>query len=135
MKPHGIASLIFATALLSTVQAEAATVGIGSTKGGAVAAVTAGISKIVSAHAGMQMRPRPMGGTAQYVPVVNAGELEFGISNAMQAYSDMTGTAMSKGKKSANLRLVASLMTFKSGVFASVKSGMRTIADLKGKRM
>ncbi len=85
MKANPIASLIFATALLAGPQAWAETVGIGTTKGGATAQVSAGIAKIVSSHAGMQMRPRPMGGTAQYVPVVNAGELEFGVSNAMQA--------------------------------------------------
>ena len=135
MKATRITSLIFATVLLGATQAQAATVGIGTTKGGATAQVSAGISKIVSSHAGMQMRPRPMGGTAQYVPVVNAGELEFGISNAMQTYMDFTGTGMSQGKKSSNLRLVASLMTFKSALFAKTSSGIRTIADLKGKRV
>ena len=41
----------------------AQTVGIGTTKGGATAQVTAGISKIVSSHAGgMQMRTQVMGG-------------------------------------------------------------------------
>lgn len=135
MKANRIVSLIFATVLLGTAQAQAETVGIGTTKGGATAQVSAGISIIVSSHAGMQMRPRPMGGTAQYVPVVNAGELEFGVSNAMQAYMDFTGTGMSQGKKSPNLRLVASLMTFKSALFAKADSGIRTIADLKGKRV
>ncbi len=61
----------------------AETVLIGTTKGGATALVSTGIASIVSENAGIQMRPRPMGGTAQYISVVNAGELEFGTANAM----------------------------------------------------
>ncbi|MHA1108892.1 MAG: hypothetical protein ACTSQV_07235, partial [Alphaproteobacteria bacterium] len=62
----------------ATAGASAQTVGIGTTKGGATAQVTAAISKIVSSYAGgLQMRPQVMGGTQKYIPVVNAGKLEF----------------------------------------------------------
>ena len=72
-------------AVLGAGAASAQTVGIGTTKGGATAQVTAAISKTVSAHAGgLQMRTQVMGGTQKYIPVVNAGELEFGVSNIMQ---------------------------------------------------
>ncbi len=135
MKPYRFTALIVAAALCAAGQAGAESVGIGSTKGGATAQVTSGISKVVSAFAGMQMRPQPMGGTQQYIPVVNAGELEFGVSNAMQAYFAFTGTGMSKGKTYSNLRLVATLMTFRTGFFVATKSGINSVADLKGKRV
>jgi hypothetical protein len=126
---------MLAAGLTGTGHSVAQSVGIGSTKGGATAQVSAGISKVVSAHAGFQMRPQPMGGTQQYIPLVNAGELAFGVSNAMQAYMAFAGTGMSKGKTYSNLRLVATLMTFRTGFFVAKKSGIKSVADLKGKRV
>ena len=82
-------------ALATTASAQ--TVGIGSTKAGAVAQITATISKAVSEHGGLQMRKQTMGGTQQYIPVVNAGELEFGISNITQYHMARTGTGLVKG--------------------------------------
>jgi TRAP transporter TAXI family solute receptor len=134
-KIAGSAAAVLAGAVIAAGTAQAQSIGIGSTKGGATAQVTAGISKVVSAHSGSQMRPQPMGGTQQYIPVVNAGELAFGVSNAMQAYMAFTGTGLSAGKKYPNLRVAARLMTFRTGVFVTTKSGITSIAGLKGKRV
>ena len=88
-----LVKFLISTLIASTISVSAwsQTVGIGTTKGGATAQVSAGISKIASAYGGMQMRPQPMGGTQQYIPIVNAGELEFGIANAMQTYMAVKG--------------------------------------------
>jgi uncharacterized protein len=135
IKAAGIIGTATAFALLAG-GALAQTVGIGTTKGGATAQVTAGISKIVSQHGGgLQMRPQPMGGTQQYIPIVNAGELEFGVANMMQTYMAFTGTGLSEGKKSANLQLVATMMVFRTGLMVRKDSDIKTTADLKGKRI
>jgi len=116
--------------------ASAATVGIGSTKAGAVSQITATISKAVSEHApGVQMRKQTMGGTQQYIPVVNAGELDFGISNIPQYYMAITGTGLSKGSKYDNLRLVTTMMKFTISVVVPKKLGITHVSQLKGKRM
>jgi len=125
----GVAALLFAET------ATAQTVGIGTTRGGATAQVTAGISKIVSEHAGMQMRPQPMGGTEQYIPVVNAGELEFGVANMMQTVMAFKGTGLNEGQKNDNLRLVATMMVFETGLLVRKDSGLNSPADLRGKRV
>ncbi len=114
--------------------ASAQTVGIGSTKAGAVAQITATISKAVSEHGGLQMRAQTMGGTQQYIPVVNAGELEFGISNITQLHMARTGTGLSEGTKYENLRLVATMMKFILSPVVPVKSGITKTSDLKGRR-
>lgn len=125
-----VASVAFAAT------ASAQTVGIGSTKAGAVSQITATISKAVSEHApGVQMRKQTMGGTQQYIPVVNAGELEFGISNIPQYEMARTGTGLSKGTKHENLRLIATIMKFTVSPVVGLKSGITKVADLKGKRM
>lgn len=134
MKFAGIIAAGTAAALYATA-ANAQVVGIGSTKGTAVAQITAAIAKVVSSHSGMQMRTQAMGGTQQYIPVVNAGQLEFGISNLMQAYMALTGTGMSEGHKYENLRMVATMMTFRNGAIVRNDSDIQTPADLKGKRV
>ena len=124
-----IAALVFVAA------AQAQTVGIGSTRGGATAQVTAGIAKIVSEKAGLQMRPQPMGGTEQYIPMVNAGELEFGVANMMQTWMAFKGTGLSEGEKTDNLRLVATMMVFETGLLVRKDAGLNSVADLRGKRV
>jgi uncharacterized protein len=121
---------------LAASQASAATVGLGTTKGGATAQVTATISKVVSSKAdGLQMRTQVMGGTQKYIPVVNAGELEFGVSNIMQYTMAKRGTGLSAGKKYPNLRLVATMMVFRTGWLVPISSGITKISQLKGKRI
>ena len=116
--------------------ASAQTVGIGSTKAGAVSQITATISKAVSEHApGLQMRKQTMGGTQQYIPVVNAGELEFGISNITQYHMARTGTGLSEGTKYENLRLISTMMKFTVSPVVSIKSGITKTSQLKGTRM
>lgn len=130
---HTALGAIAAAALASAASAQ--TVGIGATKAGAVSQITATISKAVSEHApGVQMRKQTMGGTQQYIPVVNAGELEFGISNIPQFSMAFEGKGLSKGNKYDNLRLVSTIMKFTVSAVVSKKSGVTSIAQLKGKR-
>lgn len=115
--------------------ASAQTIGIGSTKAGAVSQITATISKAVSEHAdGIQMRKQTMGGTQQYIPVVNAGELEFGISNIPQYSMAFEGKGLSKGNKYDNLRLVSTIMKFTVSAVVPKKAGITSVKQLKGKR-
>lgn len=116
--------------------ASAQTVGIGATKAGAVAQITATISKAVSEHGGLQMRKQTMGGTQQYIPVVNAGELEFAISNITQYHMARTGTGLSaKGGPYTNLQLVATMMKFTVSPVVPLSSGITKTSQLKGTRM
>ena len=122
-----------AVAALQSAQAQS--VGIGTTKGGATAQVTAAIAKVVSAHAGLQMRPQPYANTSQYIPVVNTGKLEFAASNIFQLSFAANGTGMSEGRPNPNLRMVATLMAFRVSYVVTQKSGIKTFADLKGKKV
>ncbi len=131
-------TILAAAAAMALIGANASaqTVGLGTTKGGLTAQVTATISKVVSTHAdGLQMRTQVMGGTQKYIPVVNAGELEFGVSNIMQYTMAVTGTGLSAGKKYDNLRLVATMMVFRTGWIVPKNSGITKISQLRGKRI
>jgi len=121
-------------ALACAGSATAQTVGIGSTKGGVLAAVVANVAKVVTLQSDVKMRPQPMGGTQQYIPVVNAGELPFGISNAVQFNMALSGTGISK-RKYPNLRVVAQLMTFRTGPIVAATSSIKKLSDIRGKRV
>jgi hypothetical protein len=134
MKILKVLAVLTATVFAGSA-ALAQTVGIGTTKGGATAQVSAGIAQVVSAHGGMNMRPAPMGGSAVYIPIVNAGELEFGIANVAQTFMAYSGTGLSEGQPNANLRMVATMMIFRAGIMVRNDSDIHSIADLKGKRL
>jgi hypothetical protein len=121
---------------LSASAAVAQSVGIGSTMGTAVGQMAATISKIVSSHSGgVQLRTQAMAGTQKYIPVVNAGELQFGIANVVQTTMAFHGTGLSAGKDYKDLRLAATLMAFRNGLLVRNDSDIKKIADLKGKRV
>ena len=122
-----------ATAFVSGT-ANAQTVAIGSTKGSMVAAMTVAISKIVSGKTILKMRRQVMGGTQKYIPVVDAGELQFGLSNIVQYTMAKEGRDLSK-RPYKNLQLVATLMRFRTGLLVRNDSNIKTMEDLRGKRM
>lgn len=131
-------SLIAAAGVATALAVPAATaqvVGLGTTKGGVLDSVSVTVAKVVSTHAGLQMRTEPMGGTQQYIPIVNAGQLDFGMSNAMQYSMAYNGTGLSQGQKYDNLRVVAQLMVFRTAPIVPRDSDIKTVADIKGKRV
>lgn len=124
-------------ALLGTVGAARAqqVVALATTQGGATGQIAIAIAQVVSQHGGLQMRPQAVANTAQYIPPINAGQMEFGIANAPQTSYAFTGTGISAGQPSPNLRMVGALFPFNVGLAVSKASGMKAYADLRGKRL
>jgi len=120
--------------VFSASVATAQTVGIGTTKTGATSQVTAAIAKVVSQHANMQMRTTPMAGTQKYIPAVNAGKLEFGAANIMQTTWAVDGKVLSEGRPNPNIRMVATLMPFRTGVISAKDPSIKKLSDLKGRK-
>ncbi|MBL4645946.1 MAG: TAXI family TRAP transporter solute-binding subunit, partial [Rhizobiales bacterium] len=119
----------------SMTMASAQVIGIGSTKGGAIAQLSNAVSSAVSSKSDYQMRPQAMAGTQQYMDGADLGRIEFGISNVMQYYMGVSGTGMSDGNPHKNLRIVATLTPFVQGIVVAADSDIHSVADLKGKRV
>jgi TRAP transporter TAXI family solute receptor len=83
----------------------------------------------------MQMRPQELANTADYIPLVNAGEIEFGIANVVQLTYAVNGTGMSEGRPNENLQMVATLMPFRNAYIVREDSDIQSVADLAGKRV
>lgn len=129
--------LLVAAGLAALVAAPAAaqTVGVGTTKGGFTNQAGQSLSKVVSQMTDIQMRSQPFGGSSVYVPAVNAGKLEFGLVNELESLYAVTGTGIYPGRKHPNLRVVSATIPFRVATFARKDSNIKTLKDLKGKRV
>ena len=129
---HALTGAVF----LVSAGASADTLCFGSTEGGGpvFAAMTA-ISKAAVAHEDMDVRIQPFRGTAQYVPIINAGELAGGLANAMQLVEAYKGVGTFDGHSHPNLRLIAASYPFKLTMGVRAESGIESITQIKGLRM
>ncbi|MEM6461221.1 MAG: TAXI family TRAP transporter solute-binding subunit [Pseudomonadota bacterium] len=127
-------SLLAAAFLVASANVAAAdVVALGSTATGGTSQIGRTLAATVSEVSPLQMRPQEVANTADYIPLVNAGEIEFGIANVVQTYFAHTGTGMSDGRPNANLRMVATLMPFRAGFIVPVDSDIQSMSDLSGK--
>ena len=124
--------IIVCSLLFSALPAAAQTAVLGTTKGGATAQISTALAKVISAAGDLQVRPQPMANTSQYIPMVNAGQLDLGIGNNPQVWYAVDGSGMSSNPMK-NLRVVATLFPFKAGIVVPTKLGVASYADLAGK--
>lgn len=124
-----------AAAIAFAAPASAQMYGLGTGKQGFFTySAGAAIAK-VAADNGMNLRLQPYGGTSAYVPGVNAGEIEFGLANELETHYAVTGEVIYKDKAQKDLRVIAILTPLYSEFFVRKDSNIKTIADLKGKRV
>jgi uncharacterized protein len=85
------------------------------------------VAKVMKEKAGLNVVVQPTAGESVLIPFVSRGEAEFGIANILEVQA---------AKASApNLRLIGSLHPLRGAFWVRKNSNMRTMADLKGKRV
>lgn len=125
-----------AAASLAAAAACAQTISIGTNPQGSLAYATgAGIARVAIEEAGVKMRVVPQGGPVVTLPLLNKGRLDFTISVSVVTAFARQGAAMFKGRKQENVRMAASLFPLVVGWYVREDSPIRTIADLKGRRL
>ncbi|KAA3629950.1 MAG: hypothetical protein DWQ09_02135 [Proteobacteria bacterium] len=98
--------------------------------------VGGGFSKLLSDKLGIKATAQPYAGSSVYLPLVQSGEVTMGISSSLDsgmAFSGSGAYANTPGLK--GLRALAMTWPLPYAYFARAESGMKTIADLKGKRV
>jgi len=132
----GIAGAAITTlAVAMATPAAAQMYGLGTGKQGFFTySAGAAIAKVASDH-GLALRIQPFGGTSAYVPAVAAKEVDFGLANELETNYAVTGTVIYKGKPQPDIRVVAIMNPLYSALFVRKDSPIKTIADLKGKRV
>jgi TRAP transporter TAXI family solute receptor len=102
-------------------------------------AVASGIAKVVSGGAGYQMVVQPHAGTSTMLPLINSGEIEFGVQNAVDLWLAYRGPAHQIGGRNPfahapNVRLVMRGAPLMVGLLVRKDSPMKNVHDVKGKR-
>lgn len=93
------------------------------------------IARAAAEIGGLDLRPQPYKSTSQGSAFVDAGEVDFGLENALALRQAMLGEGRFEGARMANLRLVARLQPLRFVLAARRDSGIRTLDDMRGKRL
>jgi len=94
----------------------------------------AAIGKVLAEKAGIKMTIQALGGSSQFLPIVNAGEVPFGIANVYETSLAVTGEDYFKGRPTKEVRAVAVLYPLRNTIFVKKDSPYKKLADLKGAR-
>lgn len=115
---------------------------VGSNPPGSVFyALASGLAKTVSEATPMQMAVQPYTGTSTFLPLLNNGELDFGINNAVDmALSHQGPERLKIGGRNPfvhipNVRLVMRGSPLLVGLLVRKDSPLKTIHEIKGKRV
>jgi len=96
-------------------------------------AVSAGVASILSEAMPVNIRPRPMGGTTQFVPLMHTGELELGVNNIHDVRMAYYGIA--PWKQYTGMRAIAPLIRLQSAMVVRNNGPIKVLADAKGQRI
>lgn len=138
MKTSSGLAVIAVTAVVGLASAAAAakTYIIGTSAQGSIAfSAGTAISKVTDSVAGLVVRARATGGSSTVVPQIDRGQIDFGLSNALETTQGYLGTGMFKGKPQKNLRVVAAIFPLMTGYAVAGDSKIRALKDSKGMRI
>jgi len=85
------------------------------------------VAKVLKEKANLNVVIQPTAGESVLIPIVSRGEAEFGIANIFEVEAAKAS--------SPNLRLIGSLHPLRGAFWVRKDTNMRTMADLKGKRV
>jgi TRAP transporter TAXI family solute receptor len=87
------------------------------------------VAKVLKDKGNLNVLVQPTAGDQVIVPMVGRGEVEIGISNAMEVHDGYE----KEGFK--DLRIIGAAHALRVGFFVRKDSGMTKVADLRGKRV
>jgi uncharacterized protein len=125
----------FAAVLTLSAAANAQSVGIATSNPGSLFHnIGTAIAKAAN-EKGLNATIQPATSPNQYMPLVNSGDVEFGVANLQEFNYALEGKGWFAGSVNPNLRIVGLIMPLREAIFVRRDSAIRTIADLKGKPM
>jgi uncharacterized protein len=134
MKPMFLPAAL-AGALFFTLPAAAETVGIATSNPGSIFHnIGTAVAKAAN-EKGLNATIQPATSPNQYLPLVNSGEIEFGVANLQEFNYALEGKGWFEGSVNPDLRIVGLIMPLREAIFVRKDSGIKSIAELKGKPM
>jgi len=116
---------------LATGRALAQAMGIATMQPGTLNHTTgSAIAKVLKEKAKINALVQPTAGEAVLIPLVGRGEAELGIANILEVVNATSGAGRQQ-----DLRLIGSVHALRVAFWVRKDAPMKTIADLKGKRV
>lgn len=133
-----VAALSLAMALPASAQ-KAATLGT-NPPGSVFYAIGAGLTKVAADGRGVQLTQQPYSGSSTFLPLLESGELDFGVNNAVDMGLAYRGPAFKVGGRNPfphtpNVRLVMRIAPLVVAPLVRKDSPIKTMQDVKGKRV
>ena len=132
---------VFALVPLAQAQQLPKSVAIGSNPPGSLFyALGSGLAKVISDASPIQAQIQPHAGTSTFVPMFQSGELDFGVVNAVDMGMVYQGQKLKVGGRNPfphvpESRLIMRGSPLRSSLIVRKDSPIKTIADVKGKRV
>ena len=103
-------------------------------------AIGAGLTKVAADGGGVQLTQQPYSGSSTFLPLLESGELEFGVNNAVDMALAHRGPAFKVGGRNPfphapSLRLVMRIAPLVVAPLVRKDSPIKTMQDVKGKRV
>jgi TRAP transporter TAXI family solute receptor len=135
MKPFPILAAVAGALMLASGASAQAPLGIATSAPGSLYHnIGTAIAKAANGH-GLVVTIQPATSPNQFLPAVGHGQIEFGVANLQEFNYALKGEAWFKGQASPDLRVVALLYPLTEAIFVRKDSPIKTVGDLKGKRM
>ena len=144
MKFRSLANVFTASLLflgIAHAQQLPRSVSIGSNPAGSLFySLASGLAKVISESTPMQAQVQPYAGTSTFVPLLDTGELDFGVVNAVDMGMVYQGPKLQVGGRNPfphvpNSRLIMRGSPLRSSLIVKKDSPIKTIRDVKGKRV
>ena len=127
-----LAGLILAPAAGALAQTKRVTIGT-NPAGSIYYALGGGLAKVVTEKMGVQAIVQPYAGSSVYLPLINNGEVTTGLSSTLDSGAAYNGSDGRKPMK--EMRSLLRIFSLPYTVMVRADSGLKTVADLKGKKV
>lgn len=128
-----VAAAALAAGVSASAQAQVLTVA-SNPQGSVFYSASVAIAKMMDEKLKLQVRVQPMGGSSTYIPLLNRGEVDFGLTNVDDSLNSFKGTG-NFPRANPDIRLTAVAFPLTLSALVANDSDIKTIADLKGKRL
>ncbi|MBT3915076.1 MAG: TAXI family TRAP transporter solute-binding subunit [Rhodospirillaceae bacterium] len=118
-----------------TAEAKMKRISIGTNPAGTTYFVLGGLfAKIFQEKLGIRSTAQPHAGSSVYLPLLNKGELTMGLNSSLDSAMAYTGVKPYKAPTK-KVRSLARIWQLPYVYFVRTNSGIKSLADLKGKRV